>query len=42
MAAHLESVNPAKPVALYAEIVRRFPGTGASNEAQRPIFVAFS
>ncbi len=34
-AAHLESVDPAKAVALYAEIVSKFPGTRASDEAQR-------
>jgi hypothetical protein len=34
-AAHLESVDRAKAVALYEEIVRNFPGTCAGKEAQR-------
>ena len=37
VAAQLESVDRAKAVALYAEIVRKFPGTRACNEAQRNI-----
>lgn len=37
VAAHLEDVDRAKAVALYAEIVRTFPGTRASDEAQRNI-----
>lgn len=37
VAAHLEDVDRAKAVALYAEIVRKFPGTRACNEAQRNI-----
>jgi len=36
-AARLESVNGAKATALYAEIVQAFPGTRASEEAQRNI-----
>jgi hypothetical protein len=35
VAAHLESLDRAKAVALYEEIVRKFPGTRAANEAQR-------
>ena len=35
VAAHLESVDRTKAEALYAEIVRKFPGTRACNEAQR-------
>jgi hypothetical protein len=35
VAAQLESVDRTKALALYAEIVRAFPGTRASNEAQR-------
>ena len=35
LAARLEGVDRAKAAALYAEIVRRFPGSRASNEAQR-------
>jgi hypothetical protein len=34
-ASHLESVDRARAIALYAEIVRIFPGTTASEEAQR-------
>jgi hypothetical protein len=36
-AAHLESVDRAKAVALYAEIAKKFPGTRESDEAQRNI-----
>lgn len=36
-AAHLESVDRAKAVALYEEIATKFPGTRASEEAQRNI-----
>lgn len=36
-AAELESVDREEAVRLYAEIAVRFPGTGASNEAQRNI-----
>jgi len=37
VAAHLESVDGAKAAALYAEIAKTFPGTRASDEAQRSI-----
>jgi len=37
LAARLESADRAKAVALYEEIVRTFPGTRASKEAQRNI-----
>jgi hypothetical protein len=33
-AAELESIDRDKAIAVYAEIVRKFPGTHASNEAQ--------
>jgi hypothetical protein len=36
-AAHLESVDRVKAIELYAEISKRFPGTGVSEEAQRNI-----
>jgi hypothetical protein len=36
-AAHLESVDRAKAIELYAEIAKRFPGTRVSEEAQRNI-----
>ena len=36
-AAVFESLNPAKAVDLYAEVVAKFPGTRASQEAQRNI-----
>jgi hypothetical protein len=35
LAAQLESVDRAKAVALYAQIAKKFPGTRASDEAQR-------
>ena len=41
-AARLESADRAKAVALYEEIVRTFPGTRASKEAQRNIEVLIS
>jgi hypothetical protein len=35
LAARLESVDRGKAVEVYAEVVRKFPGTRASGEAQR-------
>lgn len=35
IAARLESVDRAKAIALYGEIIWKFPGTPASDEAQR-------
>jgi hypothetical protein len=37
VAAHLEDVDRSKAVALYWEVIRRFPGTRASDEARRNI-----
>ncbi len=37
LAARLESADRAKAVALYAEIIKEFPNTRASEEAQRNI-----
>jgi hypothetical protein len=36
-AAYLEDVDRSKAVALYREVIRKFPGTRASDEAQRNI-----
>ena len=36
-AAHLESVDRARAIALYAQIAEKFPGTRAGDEAQRNI-----
>ncbi len=36
-AAYLEDVDRAEAVALYQEVIRKFPGTHASDEAQRNI-----
>ncbi len=36
-AAHMESVDQARAAALYAEIVTKFPGTRASDEARRNV-----
>lgn len=36
-AAHLENEDRAKAITAYREVIRQFPGTGASAEAQRNI-----